>query len=252
MSDLDLYLESRRGTNYEKQDASQKLSDQALTIAASTTAVLAASAMLVASKGRTMPQLIEVGETALSQVLRTSKALTRESFGLARSGGLVDDALSLGSKSRANLMIKESTASSTSGMLKSGADAAKDSASLRYMELGARPAPQYGLGAKPIDEQYLGFIRKWPVEGVRVHPGGVDLYVTKNGHWLELKNFKDPGNHLNGLDMLNTRISEVRVSTLNNAINSSADKPVTTVLLELGKREPVKLTGQIKATEFWH
>ncbi|MBK9206747.1 MAG: hypothetical protein IPL73_30900 [Candidatus Obscuribacter sp.] len=66
-----------------------------------------------------------------------------------------------------------------------------------------------------------------------------------------MKNFKDPGGRINGLDLLNTRISDVRVSSLNSAFNGSADKPTTSVLLEMGKRDPVKLTGQIKATEFW-
>ncbi len=261
MSNLDLYLESRRGTNYETQDASQKLSDQAVTLAAAATTALAAGVMLAASRGRSMPQLIEIGETALTQALRSSKTLTRETFGLVRGGvtafgregaSFADDALMAGNKSASNLMMRESAEATAPKVVTPGvADQAATSANIRHMELGARPAPQYAHGAKPIEEQYLGFIRKWPVEGVRVHPGGVDLYVTKNGHWLELKNFKDPGGRINGLDMLNTRISDVRVSSLNSAINGSADKPTTSVILEMGKRDPVKLTGQIKATEFW-
>ena len=161
MSNLDLYLESRRGTNYETQDASQKLSDQAVTLAAAATTALAAGVMLAASRGRSMPQLLEVGETALTQALRSSKALTRETFGLVRGGvtafgregaSFVDDAVVAGNKSASKLMMRESAEATAPKVVTPGvADQAASAPNIRHMELGARPAPQYAHRAKAIE-----------------------------------------------------------------------------------------------------
>lgn len=136
---------------------------------------------------------------------------------------------------------------------------------LHCLELGALPDPKYGSGTRAIEEKYLGFIEGWSVQGVKIHAAGIDIYVTHNRHWLRLKNFKlhaedvhdlsrleaHPSRDVHALDILNARVKDVRVTPVTNAMTAS-EKPTTTIFLQLGQREPVKLTGEIEATEWWH
>lgn len=319
MSNLDSYLTNAKFYNPEHEEASKKLSEQALTLAATTVAV---GTLLIASKGRLAPELVETGETAFSGALRSSRALTREYFGLgaetlstrATTGFVAKDVLAgsrtmfldssaggaLSGKAAANevgrmtetaigdegktllgkmlrkdgtgiaetTIQKDGAATAETALQKDGTAVAENAAKAeatkpsRFMELGARPDPQYGSGTRAIEEKYLGFINGWPVEGVKMHPGGVDIYVTNNHHWLRLKDFKLPTERMydiskrtmldqdvQAMDILNTRVTSVRVT---EPIAGSTAKPTTTVFLRMGDKEPVKLTGQIDAKEWWH
>lgn len=117
------------------------------------------------------------------------------------------------------------------------------------IQLGANYAPEYAARHQALDPQYLGFTHKWPVEGVNIHDQGVNIVVTKNGHWVKMSNFEKPTADIHGLDILNTRVS--RVSTyMEHTI--AGEKQMTRVELELGKRDPVVLKGPVSAVEFWY
>lgn len=130
------------------------------------------------------------------------------------------------------------------------AQVAETSKSAANAELGASYDPKYAARSQPLEARYLGFTRKWPVEGTTINDEGVNLYVTRNGHWVRMAGFEKPPADVHGLDILNTRIGDVRTTVQRTA--SGEDKNITSVILEMGRREPIKLTGQIKATEFWY
>ena len=118
------------------------------------------------------------------------------------------------------------------------------------IRLGANPAPEYAAHSQPVGAEYLSFTRKWPVEGVNIHDQGVNLVVTHNGHWVKLENFGKPTADVHGLDILNTRIGQIRTWISPQAEGGS--RKMTSVVLEMGRRDPIELIGQVKATEFWY
>ncbi|MBS1996961.1 MAG: hypothetical protein JSS86_11645 [Cyanobacteria bacterium SZAS LIN-2] len=228
----------------EQKDSTEKLSNQALTIATTAAAGLAAAALLIESRGRALPALAEIGDSALNFLSRETKPVMKF---------IAEDVTG-----QAKSVLAEGGETAALADRKLLAEAAKP---LSDMELGARPAPQYGNGTRPIETKYLGFINKWPVEGVRVYGDKVDIYVTQNHHWLELKGFDKPVGfvkpfgqspaNVQGLDILNTRISNVKVPSLNSLLSGGENQPAS-ITLSRGSAPEIRLTGNIKATEFWH
>ena len=115
------------------------------------------------------------------------------------------------------------------------------------IELGARPGWQYANGAKELDAKYLGFTRGWPVEGVTVNKEGVNLFTTKNHHWVKIGPFDKPTADTHALDdLLNTYITNVRTG-------ASSGKEVSSIVLkrDTASAYGTELTGKLKPIEFW-
>jgi hypothetical protein len=236
MSQLENTVWTKSQTSDQSHVPVHKLSEEALMIASTATLALAAAALVVESKGRALPALVEAGERLAADAgervgVASGEALER------RGGSLIPE-------------ILKPKASAFSG-------------DVENVELGARPAPQYGQGAKAMDASHLAFIDKWPVEGVRVHGDAVDLYVTKNGHWLELKNFQRPFGErglfgqpplpVQPLDLLNTQVRNIRVTPRNPfaGLAETTEGQKASITLTRGAMHEINLTGNVKITEFW-
>lgn len=238
-------------SQFEQSEAKSRLSSQAFNYAALGAAVLTA-AILVESKGnapKLLPALIADGKSL-------SKAAWHD------SGAIVDD-LALGGKLRPMMRVGETAASETAAIVDmplAGKALTKGETAISgelmpsdlaaNIRLGANPAPEYAARSQPVGAEYLNFTSKWPVEGVNIHDQGVNLVVTRNGHWVKLENFDKPTADVHGIDILNTRIGQIRTWISPQAEGGS--RKMTSVVLEMGRRDPIELIGQVKATEFWY
>lgn len=206
-----------------QHEASSKLSTQAFEYTA--VAALAATTLLIASKGRVLPELAFAGESAAKSGLRSSRVLGREALGLA------DDLV------KPMKLVVDDVAKT----LKPGEKL------MANIELGARPGWQYANGAKPLEAKHLGFTRGWPVEGVSVNNEGVSLFTTKNHHWVKIGPFDKPTAGTNALDdLLNTYITNVRTG-------ASSGKEVSSIVLkrDTASAYGTELTGRLNPIEFW-
>lgn len=238
----------------KEHEVSTKLSTQALEYTA--VAALAATTLLIASKGRVLPELALVGESAAGTSLRTLPGLGGRVFG-KQTLGLADDLVKPmklvidGIDSKVGQMIGttvKDVVTGSKGVVDDVAKTLKPNEKLMAdIELGARPGWQYAKGAKELEAKYLGFTRGWPVEGVTVNKEGVNLFTTKNHHWVKIGPFDKPTADTHALDdLLNTYITNVRTG-------ASSGKEVSSIVL---KRDPAsaygtELTGKLNPIEFW-
>lgn len=232
-----------------QQEASTELSTQAFEYAA--VAALAATTLLIASKGRVLPELALVGESAAGTSLRTSRGFGRQALGLvddlAKPMKLVVEGVESKVAQATGSIIKDATVGSK-GIVDDVAKILKPSEKLMAdIELGARPGWQYANGAKELEAKYLGFTRGWPVEGVTVNKEGVNLFTTKNHHWVKIGPFEKPTADTHALDdLLNTYITNVRTG-------ASSGKEVSSIVLkrDTASAYGTELTGKLKPIEFW-
>ncbi len=240
---------SKALSDENQHEASTKLSNQALEYTA--VAALAATTLLIASKGRVLPELAFAGESAASTGLRSARVLGREAFGLAddlvKPMKLVVDGVETKVGQLTGATVKEAV-SGSKGLADDVAKTLKpDEKLMANIELGARPGWQYASGAKPLEAKYLGFTRSWPVEGVSVNNEGVNLFTTKNHHWVKIGPFDKPTAGTNALDdLLNTYITDVRTG-------ASSGKEVSSIVLKRDSASAygTELTGRLKPIEFW-
>ncbi len=236
-------------SNDNEHEASTKLSTQALEYTA--VAALAATTLLIATKGRVLPELALVGESAAGTSLRSSRAFGRQALGLvddlAKPMKLAFDAVDTKVGQIAGSTVKDAVTGSK-GLVDDVAKTLKPSEKLMAdIELGARPGWQYANGAKELDAKYLGFTRGWPVEGVTVNKEGVNLFTTKNHHWVKIGPFDKPTADTHALDdLLNTYITNVRTG-------ASSGKEVSSIVLkrDTASAYGTELTGKLKPIEFW-
>jgi hypothetical protein len=232
-----------------QQEASTKLSTQAFEYTA--VAALAATTLLIATKGRVLPELALVGESAAGTSLRSSRAFGRQALGLvddlAKPMKLAVEGVESKVAQATGTIIKDATVGSK-GLVDDVAKTLKPSEKLMAdIELGARPGWQYANGAKELDAKYLGFTRGWPVEGVTVNKEGVNLFTTKNHHWVKIGPFDKPTADTHALDdLLNTYITNVRTG-------ASSGKEVSSIVLkrDTASAYGTELTGKLKPIEFW-
>lgn len=237
-----------------EHEASTKLSTQALEYTA--VAALAATTLLIASKGRVLPELALVGESAGGSGLRTlpafgGRVIGKQALGLAddlvKPMKLVVDGIESKIGQIAGSTVKDAAAGSK-GLVDDVAKNLKPSEKLMAdIDLGARPGWQYANGAKELDPKYLGFTRGWPVEGVTVNKEGVNLFTTKNHHWVKIGPFDKPTADTHALDdLLNTYITNVRTG-------ASSGKEVSSIVLkrDTASAYGTELTGKLKPIEFW-
>ena len=232
-----------------QHEASTKLSTQAFEYTA--VAALAATTLLIASKGRVLPELALVGESAAGTSLRTSRAFGRQALGLAddlvKPMKLVVDGIESKVGQIAGATVKDA-ATGSKGLVDDVAKTLKPGEKLMAdIELGARPGWQYANGAKELEAKHLGFTRGWPVEGVTVNKEGVNLFTTKNHHWVKIGPFDKPTADTHALnDLLNTYITNVRTGT-------SSGKEVSSIVLKRDTASAfgTELKGHIKPIEFW-
>lgn len=112
----------------------------------------------------------------------------------------------------------------------------------------AVPGLKYAQSIKELHPSQLGFLQRWVVQGVKMTDDSVDLYLNKQGRDIALQHFTRPPG-LNPLDVLNTEVSSLRV-TQGQTVAGQTGETTTRLWLEMGKREPVKLSGDIKALDF--
>lgn len=240
---------SRALSDDNQQEASTKLSTQAFEYTA--VAALAATTLLIASKGRVLPELALVGESAGTTSLRTSRAFGRQALGLvddlARPMKLVVEGVESKVAQATGTIVKDA-ATGSKGLVDDAAKTLKPSERLMdNIELGARPGWQYANGAKELEAKYLGFTRGWPVEGVTVNKEGVNLFTTKNHHWVKIGPFDKPTADTHALDdLLNTYITDVKTG-------ASSGKEVSSIVLkrDTASAYGTELTGRLKPIEFW-
>jgi hypothetical protein len=238
----------------KEHEVSTKLSTQALEYTA--VAALAATTLLVASKGRVLPELALVGESAAGNSLRTLPGLGGRVFG-KQTLGLADDLVKPmklvveGVDAKVGQMIGttvKDVVTGSKGVVDDVTKTLKPSEKLMAdIELGARPGWQYANGAKELEAKYLGFTRGWPVEGVTVNKEGVNLFTTKNHHWVKIGPFDKPTADTHVLDdLLNTYITNVRTG-------ASSGKEVSSIVLKRDTASAfgTELTGKLKPIEFW-
>lgn len=240
---------SKAHSDENQYEASTKLSTQAFEYTA--VAALAATTLLIASKGRVLPELAFVGESAAKSGLRSSRVLGREALGFAddlvKPMKLVVDGVESKVGQLAGAAVKDAV-SGSKGLADDVAKTLKpDEKLMANIELGARPGWQYANGAKPLEAKHLGFTRGWPVEGVSVNNEGVNLFTTKNHHWVKIGPFDKPPAGTNALDdLLNTYITNVRTG-------ASSGKEVSSIVLkrDTASAYGTELTGRLKPIEFW-
>jgi hypothetical protein len=75
--------------------------------------------------------------------------------------------------------------------------------------VGSIPGVQFAGSVENIPPQRLDMINRWVVQGVKMEPNRVDLYLNKNGLDVALRGFPRPRPDLKPLDLLNTRITRV-------------------------------------------
>ena len=232
-----------------QHEASTKLSTQALEYTA--VAAVAAATLLVASKGRVLPELALASESAAASGLRNSRALGRQVLGLAddfaKPMKLVVDGIESKVGQAAAAVVKD-TVSGSKGLADDAVKALMpDEKLMANIELGARPGWQYANGAKALEAKHLGFTRGWPVEGVSVSDEGVNLFTTKNHHWVKIGPFSKPTAGTQALDdLLNTYITDVRTG-------ASSGKELSSIVLkrDTASAYGTELTGRLKPIEFW-
>ncbi|MBP9091212.1 hypothetical protein KBI23_09295 [bacterium] len=238
----------------DQHEASTKLSTQAFEYTA--VAALAATTLLIASKGRVLPDLALVGESAGGTGLRTVPAFGGRVFGkqalgladdLVKPMKLAFDAVETKVAQIAGSTVKDAVTGSR-GLVDDVAKTLKPSEKLMAdIELGARPGWQYANGAKELDAKYLGFTRGWPVEGVTVNKEGVNLFTTKNHHWVKIGPFDRPAANTHALDdLMSTYIADVKTG-------SSSGKQLSSIVLkrDTASAYGTELTGRLKPIEFW-
>ena len=232
-----------------QQEASTKLSTQAFEYTA--VAALAATTLLIASKGRVLPELALVGESTAGTGLRSSRALGGEAVNLvgelSKPMKLVTDAVESKLGQTADAVARDAG----TGSKELVADLSKTlNPSERLMdniELGARPGWQYANGAKELEAKHLGFTRGWPIEGVSVNNEGVSLFTTKNHHWVKIGPFDKPTVDTHALnDLLNTYITDVKTGT-----NIGAQRSSIVLKRDSASAYGTELTGRLKPIEFW-
>lgn len=124
-----------------------------------------------------------------------------------------------------------------------GAEALKHNYSV-----GAVPGLNYAQSIKELHPSQLGFLQRWVVQGVKMTDDSVDLYLNKQGRDIALQHFTRPPG-LKPLDLLNTEVRSLRV-TQGQSVAGQTGETTTRLWLEMGKREPIKLSGNIKALDF--
>lgn len=79
--------------------------------------------------------------------------------------------------------------------------------------VGSIPGVQFASNVEHIPPQRLDMVNRWVVQGVKMEPDRVDLYLNKNGLDVALRGFPRPSQNLKPLDLLNTRITRIGSST---------------------------------------
>jgi len=208
-------------SNFASTDGAQaslKLSNQAIEAAA--LATLATTALILASKGKFLPELAPVAKNSLLG----AKVVAREALESAPAVGksiMSRTFESVGSAVNKNVIAD--------------------------IELGARPGWQFAKGAKTLEAKYLDFTRGWPVEGVSVNKEGVNLFTSRNHHWVKIGPFDKPTADVHALDdLLNTYIANVRTG-------GASGKEVSSLVLKRDTASAfgTELTGRLKPIEFW-
>jgi hypothetical protein len=79
--------------------------------------------------------------------------------------------------------------------------------------VGSIPGVQFASNVENIPPQRLDMLNRWVVQGVKMEPNRVDLYLNKNGLDVALRGFPRPSQDLKPLDLLHTRITHIGGST---------------------------------------
>ena len=114
--------------------------------------------------------------------------------------------------------------------------------------VGAVPGLNYAQSIKELHPSQLGFLQSWVVQGVKMTDDSVDLYLNKQGRDIALQHFSRPPG-IKPLDVLNTEVSSIRL-TQGQTLAGQGSETTTRLWLEMGGRQPIKLSGNIKALDF--
>ena len=114
--------------------------------------------------------------------------------------------------------------------------------------VGAVPGLNYAQSIKELHPSQLGFLQRWVVQGVKMTDDSVDLYLNKQGRDIALQHFSRPPG-IKPLDVLNTEVSSIRL-TQGQTLAGQGSETTTRLWLEMGGRQPIKLSGNIKALDF--
>ena len=251
-------LESSHGT--DNQNNAQKLQQEAYMAMA----VVGTAALIYASKGQNPRALAYVAGAADDIGMAISKRagifvdeLGLNSFkpaatffkgnegasALTQIGRQVDDSAAKPMVSMLKTADGEAAGAFDMAKVAQGAEAIKHNYSV-----GAVPGLNYAQSIKELPPSQLGFLQRWVVQGVKMTDDSVDLYLHKQGRDIALQHFTRPPG-LKPLDVLNTEISSLRV-TQGQTVAGQTGETTTRLWLEMGKREPIKLSGNIKALDF--
>lgn len=251
-------LESSPGTD-NQNGQSFKLQQEAYMAMA----VVGTAALLYASKGQNPKALAYVAGAADDIGMAISK----------RAGSFVDDfALSsfkpanffarndsAGALAQVGRQLDDSAAKPLTSMFKradgevAGAfDMAKVTQGTEAIKhnysVGAVPGLNYAQSIKELHPSQLGFLQRWVVQGVKMTDDSVDLYLNKQGRDIALQHFSRPPG-IKPLDVLNTEVSSIRL-TQGQTLAGQGSETTTRLWLEMGGRQPIKLSGNIKALDF--